>query len=247
MPRLARFDCALFAGALLMIFAAGCGREASPTAPSAVSSSASVKPPAGETTSKRASETAVEAPFVVETGFDLLELDQFETFDAQPGTWTATPDGFTCTGKPRGYIYSRKPYQNFSLRLDYRFPRPETLKDDLKFKGNTGFLVYINGDHKLWPICLEVQGKYVQMAAIKENGGAQPVTVEEDDAARQRVRTPVGQWNAIEIHSKDGVLQVALNGTPVTRSQPDFLSEGLIGVQAEDHPFEVRRMRIRVE
>ena len=109
----------------------------------------------------------------------------------------------------------------------------------------TGFLVYITGEHKLWPMCLEVQGKHVQMAAIKENGGAEPVKAEDDDAARQQARKPVGQWNSLDIVSKDGALAVSLNGTPISKCEPDFLSEGLIGIQAEDHPFEVRRIRVR--
>jgi hypothetical protein len=105
--------------------------------------------------------------------------------------------------------------------------------------------MYITGEHKLWPVSLEVQGKHVQMAAIKENGGAQPVTATDDDAARQKARHAVGKWNSIEIVSTDGVLEVSLNGTPISKCEPDFLSEGLIGIQSEDFPFEVRRMRIR--
>lgn len=188
-----------------------------------------------------------EPPFQLEKGFTQLAFSDFEAFGAETNTWEATDDGVKCTGKPRGYLYSKQPYQNFTLRLDYRFPKPESLKDDTKFKGNTGFLIYVTGEHKVWPVSLEVQGKHVQMAAIKENGGAQPVTATDDEAARQKARRPVGQWNTLQIVSTDGVLSVSLNGTPVSKCEPDFLSEGLIGIQAEDHPFEVRRMRIRRE
>lgn len=186
-----------------------------------------------------------ETPFQLEDGFTLLSFSDFEAFGAEATTWEGTADGIKCSGKPRGYLYSKQPYENFTWRLDYRFPRPDNLKDEAKFKGNTGFMVYITGEHKVWPISLEVQGKFVQMAAIKENGGAQPVTATDDDAARQKARRPVGQWNAIEIVSKGGTLAITLNGTPISSCEPDFLSEGAIGIQAEDHPFEVRRMRIR--
>ncbi len=186
-----------------------------------------------------------EPPFQLEDGFTLLTFADFEAFGAEAATWEPTPEGMKCTGKPRGYLYSKQSFQNFTLRVDYRFPRPKSLQDDAKFKGNTGFLMYITGEHKLWPVSLEVQGKFVQMAAIKENGGAQPVTATDDDAARQKARRPVGQWNSIEIVSTNGVLAVALNGVPISKCEPDFLSEGLIGIQSEDHPFEVRRLRIR--
>ena len=181
----------------------------------------------------------------MEDGFTQLGFADFEAFGAEASTWEGTTDGIKSSGKPKGYLYSKQPYQNFTLRLEYRFPRPANLKDEAKFKGNTGFLVYITGEHKLWPVCLEVQGKHIQMAAIKENGGAQPVTATDDEAARQKARHAVGEWNAIEIISTNGALSVSLNGTPISKCEPDFLSEGSIGIQAEDHPFEVRRLRIR--
>ena len=235
-----RFSAAM-AYSLFIVLVAGCRGEV----PAPASPARTISPT--NTTASTSEAASSETPFKLESDFSLLVLDQFEAFGAETGTWKATADGFACSGKPRGYLYSKQPFQNFTLRLEYRFPRPDTLKEEAKFKGNTGFLVYITGEHKLWPTCLEVQGKHVQVAAIKENGGAQPVTVEDDDEARQRARQPVGRWNAIEIISKAGELQVSLNGTPISKSQPDFLSEGAIGVQSEDHPFEIRRMRIRSE
>jgi len=202
---------------------------------------------AADTTANAEPQEPAEPQFQLEDGFTLLSFSDFEAFGAEAGTWEGTAEGLKCTGKPRGYLYSKQSYQNFTLRVDYRFPRPKSLQDDAKFKGNTGFLMYITGEHKLWPVSLEVQGKFVQMGAIKENGGAQPVTATDDDAARQKARRPVGQWNAIEIVSTNGVLAVSLNGTPISKCEPDFLSEGLIGIQSEDHPFEVRRLRIRTE
>jgi hypothetical protein len=188
-----------------------------------------------------------ESPFVLEAGFQELTLADFAPFAAQPDTWTETDDGLQCSGKPKGYLYSKDSLQNFTWKLEYRFPRPTSLSDESTFKGNTGFLVYINGEPKIWPVCLEVQGKHVQMGAIKENGGAQAPEVADDESARQAARKPVGHWNALEIVSRDGALTALLNGQQVASSQPAFLSAGSIGIQAEDHPFAVRRMRIRVD
>ena len=230
---------AIVAGTLCCLVLIGCQSEVP-------AGKASATIPAAGTTSESAAVTS-DSPFELESDFVALSLDQFESFGTEPETWKATPNGIACTGKPRGYLYSKQPYQNFTLRVEYIFTRPENLKDEAKFKGNTGFLIYITGEHKLWPMCLEVQGKHVQMAAIKENGGAQPVMVDDDDAARQKARNAVGQWNTLEIVSKSGELTASINGTPISKSQPDFLSEGPIGIQSEDHPFEVRRMRIRAE
>ena len=72
-------------------------------------------------------------PFTLEDGFTLLTRDDFEAFGAETETWTATPEGVRCTGKPRGYLYSKTPYGNFTLRLQYRFERPQKLADEAKF------------------------------------------------------------------------------------------------------------------
>jgi hypothetical protein len=245
-------------GALLLALTVGCGGGTpTPVSPPPQASTGSLNHSASQSsttdtpaaaapgTAGPLTEPEPETPFQLEDGFTLLAFSDFEAFGSESETWQVTPEGVKCTGKPRGYLYSKQPFQNFTLRLDYRFTRPESLKDEAKFKGNTGFLMYITGEHKLWPVSLEVQGKHVQMAAIKENGGAQPVTATDDDAARQKARHAVGKWNSIEIVSTDGVLEVSLNGTPISKCEPDFLSEGLIGIQSEDFPFEVRRMRIR--
>ncbi|MDX1969341.1 MAG: DUF1080 domain-containing protein [Planctomycetaceae bacterium] len=186
-----------------------------------------------------------EPPFEWEPDFQRLSLADFLPYPADADSWTERDDVLVCTGKPRGYLATRETFQNFTWRLEYRFVRPGDLKDDAKFKGNTGFLIYITGEAKIWPVSLEVQGKHLQMAAIKENGGAEPPVVQDDDAARKSARKPVGQWNALEIRSRDGALSVTLNGVPVSSSEPNFLSSGNLGIQAEDHPFEVRRLRIR--
>jgi len=183
----------------------------------------------------------------LEADFRLLTLADFTSFPTEVTTWTEQQDRLISTGQPRGYLYTKDSFQNFTLRLDYKFPRPANLTDESKFKGNTGFLVYITGEAKIWPLCLEVQGKHVQMAAIKENGGAEPPVVKDDEVARQAARKSVGLWNSLEVVSKDGALSVSLNGTPISSSEPNFLSSGSIGIQAEDFPFEVRRMRIRVD
>ncbi len=214
--------------------------SAPPTAPVNTSSVPTTPPP-------QAPEPEPDTPFTLEADFKPLSRMDFEAFAAEDGTWTDTADGIACSGKPRGYLYSKENFQNFTWRLEYRFPRPDNLTDEAKFKGNTGFMVYITGEHKTWPVSLEVQGKYVQMGIVKENGGANAPTVEDHPEVREAARKPVGQWNRLEIVSKEGELQVSLNDQPLCKSGPAFLSSGSIGIQAEDFPFEVRRMRIRVD
>jgi hypothetical protein len=194
----------------------------------------------------------------VEDGFAVLSLGDFDFFygknatkdkaAAKEATWTGEGTTIRTTGKPRGYAYSKASYRNFTLRLDFRFVPPPGATDAAKLQAsNTGVLVYITGEHKLWPVSLEVQGKQPEMASIKANGGAPTAEIEDDPTAREQARKDVGQWNSLEIVSRDGALTSILNGTKICQIRPGELKEGSIGLQAEDYAVEFRNVRIRRE
>ncbi len=149
-------------------------------------------------------------PFTLEDGFALLTLKDFDIYHGkEPGqekTWTSAGNIIKCSGSPRGYAYTKRSYDNFTLRLDYRFHPVGARKDESKDGGNTGVLVYITGENKLWPKCLEIQGKHVQMATIKSNSREITIEIDDSEENRQKARRPVGEWNSVEIVSKDGAL-----------------------------------------
>ena len=89
-----------------------------------------------------------------------------------------------------------------------------------------------------------MQGKWSETARIKSN--ARDVTVENtlDEAAREAVRKPPGEWNRVEIVSRGGGLRVRLNGKQVASSGPTELTRGRIGFQAEGFPVEFRGVTI---
>lgn len=201
-----------------------------------------------------------------EEGFKLLTRADFDSFEAQQTTWEATSEGIRCRGRPKGYLFSKQSFRNFELRLQLRYLEPEEARSlernstkppgqsitqtahqpkQQPFHGNTGILVFIVGEHKIWPVCLEVQGKYSELGTIKANGGAEQPQVEDHPDVRERVRRNPYDWQELSILALDGALTVKLNGEIVARSQPAFLSEGQIGFQAEGFPYEVQRIRIR--
>ncbi len=233
--------CMLLAGTMLV----GCAEQAEPeqsgkSAPAAAAKEATPAPSSEPDT------------FTPEDGFTRLSLDDFDVFHGKKprstATWTSTGGILHCTGKPRGYLHSRKTYKNFTLRLDYRFTPPTDAA--AAEKANTGFLVYITEPHRLWPVCLEVQGKQPEMGQIKANGRVDVIDaagVRDDESARQKARKPVGEWNSIEIVSRDGGLTSFLNGTKICENKPGELRDGAIGIQAEDFEVQFRRIRIREE
>ena len=217
-------------------FSAGCERPAAPTKVA----STGISEADALAAAKEASESAV--PLDSE-GYRPLRLRDFEPFPADATTWSEADGLLKTTGKPKGYLSSKRSYRNFTWRADFRFvPDADVQKHP---DSNTGFMLCIQEPHKVWPRSLEVQGKFIEMGQIKSNGGVPALTINDDQASREKARKPVGEWNEIEITCKDGTVSSMLNGQAICISEPGELLEGKIGVQAENFPVEFRKLRIR--
>lgn len=192
-------------------------------------------------------EKTLKSLFEVEKGYTLLSLKDFKEFhgktqqSTETPTWTEKAGVISCTGNPKGYLYSLTRYGNFSVRLEFRFPETSQKNEN----PNTGFLFYITGENRIWPKCLEVQGKFAEMAHIKSNSKEITLDVTDNQAARKQARRPVGEWNSIEVISKDGTLTSVLNGTPIASCKPSELKAGYFGIQSEGNPVEFRNIRIQ--
>ena len=197
-------------------------------------------------------ETLGDGEFQLEEGFRALAFSDFEPFFAKPPqppqmTWHPIRDAIVCFGKPKGYLYSKEKFADFTLRLEFRFAPPDDEAAAKSFNPNTGVMLHITEPHKQWPKSLEVQGRFADLATIKENGGAAKVEIVDDAAVRETARKPVGEWNAVEIVSKAGAVTAHLNGAKVCESQPSDVTSGMIGLQSEDFEVHFRRLRIRPE
>ncbi len=189
-----------------------------------------------------------------EIGFRPLAFRDFSAYlskpqaTGEPPTWSALASGIIqTTGSPRGYLYTNENFGDFTWRLEFRYlPREENPAPDAMAKYNTGFLIYVPDENKLWPRSLEVQGRYDEMGQVKSNARDVMITITlDDEQARQTARKPVGEWNAVEIVSRDGAVTSYLNGAKISHSEPGELKSGRIGLQAEDYAVEFRNLRIR--
>lgn len=235
----------------MIVLLAGCSSE--PPAPAVKTPTEAAKAPQVATVLVPwNADTLKEDDFTVEEGFRALTFGDFEPFFAKPPqapqtTWLAMHNAIVCFGKPKGYLYSKDKFENFTLRLELRFAPPADEAAAKTFNPNSGVMLHITEPHKQWPKSLEVQGRFADLATIKENGGAAKVEIVDDVAARESARKPTGEWNAIEIVSKAGAITALLNGTKVCESQPSDVASGLIGLQSEDFEVHFRRLRIRPE
>ncbi len=179
-------------------------------------------------------------------GFIPLTLDDFEFFGpdaaSQRSAWSEGDAVIRTSGRPRGYAYTRRAFRDFDLQFEYRFPenRPDDGTDP-----NTGTLLFLTGRHRVWPACLEAQGKFSEMAAIKSNSRDVTVEVTDDAEARRTARRAVGEWNAIRIEVRGGAVRTFLNGRPIAACKPTPLVAGPIGLQSEGFAVEFRNLQIR--
>lgn len=216
-----------------------------------VPSSPSVSAPAENPeagTSDQAIPPVAEIPqddFTAEEGFTALAFSDFTPVFANEETWKEHGTSIVTTGEPKGYLQTSQTFSNFTLKLEYRFlPKPK-LAEEKRPLSNTGVLLYIDEEQAIWPKSVEVQGKHVEMASIKSNGGIPDVVITDDQAAREAARKPVGEWNELTIISADGALTSFLNGTQICQSEPAERQSGHLGFQAEGFPVEFRRIRIQ--
>jgi hypothetical protein len=184
--------------------------------------------------------------------FNGKDLTGLKTFlgdkNADPSKTFLVKDGvLIVTGKPAGYFYTDKSYKDYVLRFDWRYARPEGLKDDVSFKGNSGLLVHIQPPHMTWPKSVEVQGanaSHGNTFGIGPKDNRATFKGSYDKAAQKKALKPVGEWNTTEVTTQGGNITVKLNGTQVD-SGSGQLTEGPIGFQSEGSEIHFRNIRIK--
>ncbi len=188
------------------------------------------------------------------TLFNGSNFDSFKFYlgakDADPSKTFSIVDGaIICTGNPAGYVYTRRRFSQFTLRYDWRFKRPANLKDDSKFGGNSGCLLFITAQNALgvWPKSIEVQGMNRDAGMILAIPRGVKCKIQDFPDARKKAINPVGEWNSNEIISKDGAVTTIINGHKVSVFTDCELTEGPIGWQSEGAEIHWRNIRIKEE
>jgi Domain of Unknown Function (DUF1080) len=159
-------------------------------------------------------------------------------------------------GTPGGHLITDSVYQNFRLKLEYRFAG---------VPGNCGVLVYASTPralYKMFPKSIEVQ-------MMHENAGdfwciVEDITVPDMEARRgpkadwgitegkgRRVKNltdnsekPVGEWNSMTVESVGNSIKVWVNGDMVNYGYNATASKGSIALQAEGSEVEFRKVEL---
>ncbi len=157
-------------------------------------------------------------------------------------TWSVTNGVIHCTGKPTGYLRTTQVYSNYFLTVEWRFVKVAPKQD------NSGILVHIQSPDKVWPMCVQVQGKHTRQGDLFLMAGAESKEHKGKDAntaipmRSDSVENPVGEWNKSETICLHGKVEAFINGKFMNETTECTIDDGFIGIQSEGAEIEIRKM-----
>jgi hypothetical protein len=152
----------------------------------------------------------------------------------EPGKTFTVKDGVIVVSvSPNGYFYTDKSYKNYVLTFDWKF-----IKD-----GNSGLLVHIQGEHKVWPKSIEVQGQQSSHGHIFAIQGAKGAFKTDKEAQKQAIKKC--EWNTTEVTVKNGEVTSKINGKQVSTGKGDLM-ECPFGFQSEGTELHFKNIKIKV-
>ena len=181
--------------------------------------------------------------------FDGKSLEGWTFHLNDPGTrmeevWSVRDGVLVCEGRPIGYLRTEAEYTNYVLELEWRF-------DPERGAGNSGVLLRVLGEDKVWPKSIEAQLHHGNAGDI---WNIERFEMETDAHRRNGRRTsrrepsserPLGEWNRYRIVMAGERLLLEVNG--VLQNEARWCEEvaGTIALQSEGAPIEFRNIRLR--
>ena len=113
---------------------------------------------------------------------------------------------------------------------------------------NTGVLVHIQSPDKVWPECVQVQGKHDHQGDLFLMAGAESKEHQGMDANTPlpkhgpSAEKPVGEWNTCEVVCSGNDVKAYVNGKFMNETTRCTISSGFIGIQSEGGDIEIRRI-----
>ena len=173
-------------------------------------------------------------------------LDATEVFSVEDGV-------VKFSGDENGYLMSLDTFRNFHLIVEYKWDinPPENKKSKTK---NSGIMYHvpIDAQDTFWPRGIQFQVKEGSTGdfVLLDN-----VTIQVNDSTNQPGKSvamkrftdaenPIGEWNKVEITSKNGTCTQKLNGKLVNEGKNASVTSGRILLQYEGYPIYFRKMEI---
>jgi len=150
-------------------------------------------------------------------------------------------------GVPNGYIRTKESYSNFKLHVEWRWTEKPT---------NSGVLLHVQGKEMIWPLCIECQLMNEHAGDIVLIGKGSGITIRDttylvsSEENRYKVipkfeevsENPAGEWNRYDISSRDGNIEVLVNGVLQNSGTAMTLTDGNIALQSEGSAMQFRNI-----
>jgi hypothetical protein len=158
--------------------------------------------------------------------------------------WRVEDGVIICQGKPAGYIRTKDKYKNYELTLQWRF-------DPKKGAGNSGVLLRMVGQDKVWPKSVEAQlhsgnaGDFWNIDNVK-------MTVDKSRTEGRRTKKlkssnekPLGEWNSYKIIVSKGDVKLYVNGELQNEATDVEEVAGYICLQSEGAEIQFRNIELK--
>lgn len=159
-------------------------------------------------------------------------------------TWSVTNSVIHCTGTPVGYLRTKQSYSNYILTVEWRFVKIAPRAD------NSGVFVHMQLPDKVWPMCIQNQGKsgrqgdlfLMEGAESKEHKGMDKNTpVPMHDKSNEK---PIGEWNTNVTVCAGNNVKACINGKFMNEITECTISSEFIGIQSEGGDIEIRKITL---
>lgn len=189
---------------------------------------------------------------------NLMDLDggfwSFYSSDADVqmrDVWRVEDDVLICSGAPLGYLYSNEQFDNFVMRLEWRWPPDGD-------PGKGGVLIRMSGQHKVWPKSLEAQinaggaGDFWGLDGYELSGPADRTSsIDHQQFGKltnvkktHAVEKPAGQWNTYEIIADGDTVTLIINGEELNKATGCATNKGPILLTSEGTEIHFRNIEI---
>lgn len=165
--------------------------------------------------------------------------------DADPmQTWSVTNGVIHCTGKPTGYLRTQQRYQDYKVSVEWRFVKLAPKAD------NTGVLVHMQLPDKVWPMCIQNQGRsrhqgdlfLMEGAESREHQGMDKNTPLPMRGSPNE--NPVGEWDTNATVCAGNDVKAYINGRFMNETTGCTISSGFVGIQSEGAEMEIRKISL---
>ena len=177
---------------------------------------------------------------------DTIDLFNGRNFEGwymyKKDAWKVADGEIYCSGKPTGFLRTRKEYSDYKLTFEWKWPEKP---------GNSGVLLHMSGQDKIWPLCVEAQlmnkraGDLIGMGCkFNENKAKKDSPISYTPRMNDSNEKEPGGWNSYEIICDDDTVELKINGRHQNKATGVSIRKGYIGFQSEGVPIMFRNIKL---